>query len=140
LIGAIIAKRKIRAAYDLINRRDLAAFLADWADNATFIFPGDVPSVSGKMEGKEAIEKWWQRFFEQFPKINFNLKNMCVENQFAFGGTNVLAAEWEVTLTNKQGQDFKNTGVTTVNLKGGRAILVRDYISDTDLLRKEFGV
>ena len=56
MIGAMIGKRRVRSAFASLNRRDLPAFLANWAEDATFIFPGDVPGVSGKIEGKKAIE------------------------------------------------------------------------------------
>jgi len=39
--------------------------------------------------------------------------------------TNVTAVEWKVTLTNREGKIFQKQAVTTVNLKGGKAVLVR---------------
>ncbi len=59
MIGAMIAKQKITSAYDALNNRDCEAFLAAWRDDCTFIYPGDLP-VSGKMEGKTAIEKGYK--------------------------------------------------------------------------------
>jgi ketosteroid isomerase-like protein len=56
MIGAMIAKQKIFSGFDALNNRDLEAFLAAWRDDCTFIYPGDLP-VSGKIEGKQAIEK-----------------------------------------------------------------------------------
>ncbi len=76
---------------------------------------------------------------EQFPKINFTLKNICVKNGFALGGTNVLAVEWDFYLTNREGRDFLNSGVTTINVKRGRATLVRDYIFDHEVSKKSMG-
>ena len=66
MIGAMIAKQKISSAFDALNNRDFEAFLAGWRDDCTFIYPGDLP-VSGKMEGKHAIEKWFKNFLDQFP-------------------------------------------------------------------------
>jgi len=68
MIGSLIAKQKIASGYDALNNRDVEAFLAAWRDDCTFIYPGNLP-VSGKMEGKSAIEKWFKNFFDQFPKI-----------------------------------------------------------------------
>jgi len=91
MIGAIIAKKKVSSAFDALNRRDFSAFLSGWRDDCAFIYPGDI-SVSGKMEGKKSIENWFQNFLDQFPKIKFTVKNICVENIFDFVGTNVVTA------------------------------------------------
>ena len=138
MIGAIIAKRKARSGFDSLSQHDLDAFLAHWAEEATFVYPGNL-SVSGEMKGKEAIREWFQRFIDQFPLSSFTLKNICVQNIFALGGTNVLAVEWDVKLNNRDGEEFNNSGVTVISLKGRKAILVRDYIFDLELAKRAWG-
>jgi len=76
MIGAIIAKRKARSSFDCLNRRELHAFLRDWADDATFVYPGNL-SVSGTMEGKPAIDDWFQKFMTQFPDLTRCLLVPC---------------------------------------------------------------
>ncbi|NIV33040.1 MAG: hypothetical protein GWN58_27425, partial [Anaerolineae bacterium] len=51
MIGAVRAKRGVTAGYDTMNRRDLQALMADWDNDAVFIYPGDVPA-SGTYRGK----------------------------------------------------------------------------------------
>jgi ketosteroid isomerase-like protein len=140
MIGALIAKKKVSSAFDALNRRDFSAFLSAWRDDCVFIYPGDI-SVSGKMEGKASIENWFQNFMDQFPKIKFTLKNICVENIFDFVGTNVVMAHWDVDLTNRDGKEIQNSGVTVINIKLGKASLVIDYILDTgDKFKTAWGV
>ena len=140
MIGALIAKNKVSSAFDALNRRDFSAFLSAWRDDCVFIYPGDI-SVSGKMEGKASIKKWFQNFMEQFPKIKFTLKNICVENIFDFVGTNVVMAHWDVDFTNRDGKEIQNSGVTVINIKLGKASLVIDYILDTgDKFKTAWGV
>ena len=140
MIGALIAKKKVSSAFDALNRRDFSAFLSAWRDDCVFIYPGDI-SVSGKMEGKASIKNWFQNFMEQFPKIKFTLKNICVENIFDFVGTNVVMAHWDVDLTNRDGKEIQNSGVTVINIKLGKASLVIDYILDTgDKFKTAWGV
>ena len=138
MIGAIIAKKKARSGFDSLSRHDLDKFLADWADDAMFICPGNL-SVSGEINGKEAIREWFMKYIDQFPISSFNLKNVFVENIFALGGTNTIAVEWDVKLNNRDGEEFDNSGVTIISLKGGKAVLVRDYISDLEVTRKAWG-
>jgi ketosteroid isomerase-like protein len=137
VIGAIIAKRKVRSAFDPLNRRDVLAFLANWAEDAVFIYPGSL-SVSGRVEGKKAIEQWYKKFLEQFPKVNFTVKKVFVQNIFALGGTNVFAMEYNVVLTNREGETFKKNCVAIIHTKKGKAVLVREYI-DTEVDRKAWG-
>ena len=138
MIGAIIATSKARSGFDSLSGHNLEKFMADWADDAMFIYPGNL-SISGEIKGKEAIQEWFKKFIEQFPISSFNLKNICVQNIFALGGTNTLAIEWDVKLTNREGNEFENSGVTIICLKGRKAVLVRDYISDLEVTKKAWG-
>jgi len=138
MIGAIIGKRKVRSVYDYLNKRDLQTFTDGWAEDATFIYPGDI-SASGEIKGKKAIEGWFNKWAEQFPKVNIVVKNIFVSNIFAFGATNVFAVEWDEYATNRDGKDFQYSGVTTIQAKNGLATSVRDYIPDTEILKKAWG-
>ena len=131
MIGALIAKYKINHAFDALNRRDFEAFLSDWRDDCTFVYPGNL-SVSGKFEGKDAIAKWFKSFLEQFPKIEFTVKNLCVDKVFDLVGTNTVAAHWDIDYTNKDGKKIQNSGVTVIKIKFGKALFVKDYIFDTN--------
>jgi len=138
MIGAIIAKRKARASFEELNQGDVHAFLRDWADDAVFVYPANLP-VSGTIEGKPAIDEWFRKFLDQFPGVAFTVKNVCVKNIFAFGGTNVLAVEWDVALTNQRGKEFQNSGVTVITLKKGKAVEARDYIFDFEQVKEAWG-
>jgi len=130
MIGAFIAKMKIRSAFEALNQRDFPAFSAAWRDDCVFIYPGDI-EVSGKFEGRAAIEKWFKNFLAQFPKINFTVKNICVDNVLDFVGTNVVAAHWDIDLTNRDGKIFQNSGITVIEIKFGKALYVKDFLFDT---------
>jgi ketosteroid isomerase-like protein len=138
MIGAIMAKRAVRSGFAALEQRDVDQFVAAWKENATVIYPGDL-SVSGRVEGKGAIKAWFQRFLEQFPEFHFTLKSVCVENIFDLVGTNVVAVEWDISLTNREGKALQNSGVTTIQVERGTGVLVRDYIFDHEALREGWG-
>lgn len=93
------------------------------------------------MEGKASIQKWYQNFMDQFPKIKFTLKNISVKNIFDFVRTNVVTTHWDVDLTNRNGKEIQNSGITMINLKFGKALWDIDYIFDTgDKLKSVWGV
>ena len=126
------------SGFDALNRHDLPKFMAAWAEDATFTYPGNV-SMSGETKGKKAIEAWFTKMMEQFPNINFTVKEVFVSNIFALGATNNIAVEWDVALTNREGKEFQNSGVTTIRIKGGKAVAIRDYISNTDIGKEAWG-
>ena len=131
-------KRLAGSRFDAFSRHDLAKLIAAYAEDSTFTFPGNT-SMSGETKGKKAIEAWFAKVMEQLPKIEFTIKEVYVSNIFAFGATNNIAVEWDVIETNREGKKFHNSGVTTTRIKGGKIVAVRDYISNTDVLKEIWG-
>ena len=138
MIGAIIAKRLAGSGFDALNRHDLTKFMAAWAEDSTFTYPGNT-SMSGETKGKKAIEAWFAKMMEQFPNIDFTVKEVFVSNIFALGATNNIAVEWDVSETNSEGKEFQNSGVTIIRIKGGKAVAIRDYLFNTDILKEGWG-
>jgi ketosteroid isomerase-like protein len=64
----LIAKSKATSSYDLLNARDIKKFLANWHDECTWCYPGNV-SASGEFKGKKAVEDWFQKFLDQFEGV-----------------------------------------------------------------------
>lgn len=129
MIGALVAKKALADTFDALNRHDLPKFMSAWRDDGVFIYPGDIPE-SGTFQGKNAVENWFQRFFEQFPGIRFDVQDICVRNIFDLSGTNVVAVHWNIELTNREGRSGQNSGVTVVSIRRGKVFLVKDFMFD----------
>ncbi len=129
MIGAVIARRGIRDAFRALNQHDLPKFMSAWRDDGVFVYPGDI-SASGTFEGKSSVESWFRNFFDQFPKIHFEIQDICVRDIFAFSGTNVVSVHWNLELTNRDGREGLNCGVTVINIVGGKVSRVKDFIFD----------
>ena len=126
MIGAIIAKSRLRKAFNALNNHDLDAFISGWREDGTFIYPGDF-SVSGTFQGKDAVRGWFENFFRQFPEIQFTVNYVCVDRLFDMTGTNTIAAQWDIDLTNKSGTKLQNIGINVIKLRGGKVTEVRDF-------------
>jgi ketosteroid isomerase-like protein len=124
--------------YELLNQGNLSEFLKDWADDSVFVYPGNA-KVSGTFKGKTKIEKWFKHMIEQYPERKFTIQNVYVRNICAFGATNGAAVEWEIDLKNKKGKEYKNFGVTVIEMKKGKAVAVRDYFRFTEYLKEGWG-
>ena len=83
-----------------------------------------------RFQGKSAVEGWFRRFFEQFPTIQFDVRDICVRNIFDVAGNNVVAVHWNIQLTNREGRVGQNSGVTVVSITRGKVFLVKDFIFD----------
>ena len=129
MIGALIAGKAIAASFQAMNKHDLAGFMSAWRDDGVFIYPGEI-RASGTFSGKTAVEGWFRKFFDQFPKIQFDVQDICVRNIFALGGNNVVAVHWNLQLTNREGRVGQNSGVTVITIRGGRVTQVKDFIFD----------
>jgi ketosteroid isomerase-like protein len=139
MIGALLARRALIGAFDALNRHDLDKFMAAWRDDGVFVYPGEIPE-SGTFAGKDAVEGWFRRFFDQFPGIRFTIQDLCVRNMFDLVGSNVVAVHWNIHLTNRQGREGQNSGVTVVNINRGKVFLVKDFIFDLgDNFKKNWG-
>jgi ketosteroid isomerase-like protein len=129
MIGALVAKKAIAGAFEAMNRHDLPKFMSAWRDDGVFIYPGEI-YASGMFKGKTAVEGFFRNFFDQFPRIHFDVQDICVRNIFALSGTNVVAVHWNIHLTNREGRVGENSGVTVITIKGGKVSLVQDFIFD----------
>jgi len=134
MIGALVARKAIAGSFEALNRHDLTKFMSAWHDDGVFIYPGEI-YASGTFKGKTAVEGWFRKFLDQFPSIKFDIQDICVRNIAALGGTNVVTVHWNIHLTNREGRVGHNSGVTVITIKGGKVVLVKDFIFD---LGREF--
>jgi ketosteroid isomerase-like protein len=135
MLGAILAKREVRKGFDAINRHDLDTLMGMFDEGGVFEFPGDTV-LAGRHDSPETIRAWFKRWFDRMPEIHFTLRHVSVENIFAMGATNVVHAEWDLDETDTDGNSYHVTGVTSFDIKGGKATLIKEYIFDQDVLSR----
>ncbi len=131
MIGAIIAKKSVRAGLEALNRRDVKSFMKSWAEDAVWMYPGNL-SVSGSFRGKRAVWEWFENLMRQFPQLKFTVHSVSVSNVFDLAGNNTAAAHWDVALTNKDGHHLEYSGVTTLTIKKGKVAQGCDYLFAVD--------
>ncbi len=127
MIGAIIAKKNVRAGLEALNRRDVSTFLSPWAEDAVWNYPGDSP-VGGRFIGKKAIRGWFENLLRQMPQLKFTVRSVCVSNVFDLVGNNTAAAHWEVDFTNRYGYRLQYSGVAILTIKKGKVVEGQDFL------------
>jgi hypothetical protein len=79
MVMTMIVKRILRSGMDALNRGDVDAAMAGWADDALYEFPSDI-SVGGRLKGKEEIAGWFRRWIEEYPKRKLTMGNLCLQH------------------------------------------------------------
>jgi ketosteroid isomerase-like protein len=133
MLGAILAKREARKAFDALIRHDLDALMGAFHEDGVFEFPGETV-LGGSFHGKQEIRGWFEHWWERMPVTRFTLRHVSVENIFALGGTNTVSVEWDLDERDTEGHSYSLTGITRLEVVGGKARHVKDYIFDQHVL------
>ena len=137
MIGAIVGRIMATRSADAISRGDLAAYLSRWSGDVTFVCQGEI-SMAGTFTGKDEVKRWHERMLEQFPERRVTITNFYTRNFFGLL-SNDFAAEWEWSGTNKDGRRGRNTGVTILRMRKGKATFVQQYVFEADAQREAWG-
>lgn len=116
--------RAVRTVFRAMNSRDPAELLALLADDAVFHFPGTKP-----IEGPDRIRRFIEILFHRYPKLHFTLGRVIADETAA-------AAEWTNEGENRQGEPYRNAGVTVVEVAGGRIVYLSDTFKDTAIFSR----
>lgn len=130
MIGVFLAKKAILNLFEGLSQHDLSKVMSVTQDDVVYVYPGEIPNVSGTFKGRDAVEGWLRNLFDQFPRIQFDIQNICFQNIFDFTGTNVIAVHWNLQVTNRDGRVGNDSGVSVINIKRGKAFLVTEFIFD----------
>jgi ketosteroid isomerase-like protein len=115
--------------FETLNRRDLPAIVDMWNEDAVFEFPGKTP-ISGRFEGKPAIEAWWRRWVARFTSVHFTVRHVGVIR--VWPGANSALIAWDVDVTTTDGIRGHASGVSLMRERGGKVAFARDYFFDPE--------
>lgn len=138
MLGTLITRSMVRKAFACLNQRDIEAFLFYWADDAVYHYPGKL-SVSGRIEGKEAIRTWFSRLLALYPELVFRVISMYVKDIFSLTPSNSVAVESRIEGVRRDGFKYVNTYVTLIHIKGGKVVLAQDFPFDFDAAKEGWG-
>ncbi|MCA9692167.1 MAG: nuclear transport factor 2 family protein [Myxococcales bacterium] len=121
MIGSLITRAIIRRGFDAMNRGDVDGLMRLWADDCTFFYPGRV-EAGGRFAGKPAVTQWFTRFFTQFPRRRYTVREIGLARLFAMSGDNTVFVHFDLELTSRSGLEAKNGGVSMLRIAGGKAV------------------
>ncbi len=122
--------------YDTLSRRDVAAIVGMWHDDAVFEFPGSTP-MSGRFVGKRAIEAWWRRWADRYASFHFTVTHAAVASVIPGRTATIIA--WEADGTTTDGLSLHASGVSFAQMRGLKIAFARDYFFDPTVLERVWG-
>lgn len=128
----------VQRNYEALNRRDLRAIMSWFADDAVFEFPGNTP-MSGRFEGKPAIEAWWRRWVDRYESVHFTVKHAALGNPLRLNVSNTLFVAWDVETRTVDGFAASASAVSFTKIRRGKVVYARDYFFDPTILESVWG-
>jgi uncharacterized protein len=122
--------------FEALNRRDLAAIVGMWDEDAVFEFPGRTP-MSGRFEGITAIAEWWRRWINRYATVHFTVKHVGIVGLRP--GAPTLLVAWDADGTTVDGIRGQASGVSLTRAHRGKIAFARDYFFDPTVLEMIWG-
>jgi ketosteroid isomerase-like protein len=122
-----IMKAKLRQIFAQLNQGHYDPVLASLAPSFSHSFAGS-HCLGGARSSLSAYRSWFERLFEVFPDIKFEITNLVVHGP---PWNTWVTVEWNDTLTTKDGIARRNSGAHVMHFKWTKATEVRIYI-DTE--------
>jgi ketosteroid isomerase-like protein len=129
---------RIQHMFDAVNRKDLAAVMKGWAEDGVLEFPGR-SSLSGRYEGKVAIEAFFRRWFERMSSIRVTVKHVAFTNPIALDLANTMYVEFDTDQVTTDGLSFHTEVVGVYRLRRRKLVSYREYLFDPDLALAVWG-
>ena len=105
--------------FDLLNKRDMAAFENLLAENVKFYFPKTKPLL-----GKERVMRFFNILLKRFPKLEFKVEGNVVQGPKA-------VVHWTNQGVRKDQEPYNNEGATWLEMEDGKVALISDFFKDT---------
>jgi len=124
-----IVERKLRRAFDALNRGDHAPVLAAFGSPVEHVFFGD-HALAGSRHSIGSIVAWYQRLKTVFPDLQFHILSVAVRGT---PWNTVALVEWRDHFTLRDGSRRSNQGVHVLRLQWGKVVSLRIHC-DTQVL------
>jgi ketosteroid isomerase-like protein len=118
-----LVRRRVRAVFDAIGRRDLEAVLGGLAHDVHHRFAGDHP-LGGERHDLAGVERWFQRLYRLFPELTFDVHRVAVSG---WPHDLTVVVEWTALVTPAAGERYLNHGAHVLRLQRGKVTHLHAY-------------
>ena len=129
MIYRFVVERKLRRAFEALNRGDHAPILASFGPQVEHVFFGD-HALAGSRHDMKSIGPWYARLKKVLPDLQFDIESVVVRGM---PWNTVALVEWRDRFSLRDGTRGANQGVHALRLKWGKVTSLRVYC-DTQVL------
>jgi ketosteroid isomerase-like protein len=128
-----VVEARVRKAWRRLARGDYRYVLEQLATDFEYSFAGD-HALGGTRHSREAMTGWFERLFELFPEIRFEVADVLVKG-WPWRTRAVVLVD---VRANVGGEPYRNEVAQTVDLRWGRIVRIRT-LEDTQKLARALG-
>jgi ketosteroid isomerase-like protein len=129
---------RTQRSMDAMCRKDLAAVMRPWADDSVLEFMGHTP-ISGRYEGKTAIEGFFRRVFDGLDEIRIRVRHVAFSNPVGLTYSNTVYIESEVDATSRDGIAIHDERIAVFEYRHGKVVSMREWAFDPTILEGLWG-
>jgi ketosteroid isomerase-like protein len=129
MIYSSIVERKLRRAFNALNRGDHAPVLAAFGSPVEHTFYG-IHALAGTRRDMGGIAPWYARLKTLMPDLQFEIRSVAVSGM-PWNTTALI--EWRDRFSLPDGSRRANQGVHALQLRWGKVVSLRIYC-DTQML------
>jgi ketosteroid isomerase-like protein len=131
-------EQRAQRSMEAMNRKDLAAVMAPWADGGVFELAGHT-TLSGRYEGKAAIEGLFRRIFQGLDAIRITVKHVALVNPVGFTYNNTIFIEYGVDETSPDGVTIHDERIAVTEYRHGKVVSMREWAFDPTIIEAIWG-
>jgi ketosteroid isomerase-like protein len=131
-----VVRAQIKKLFSELNKGNYEPILGACAPTFEHWFVGKSHALAGRRTSIAVTRSWYERLFNIFPNIQFELHQVLVTG---WPWNTVVAVEWSDYYTLFNGEKRQNCGVHLIRLKWGKGTSVRIYC-DTQLLQENLAI
>ncbi len=131
-------EERTQRSMEAMSRRDIAAVMRPWADDSVLEFMGHTP-ISGRYEGKPAIEGFFRRVFDGVESIRITVRHVAFANPIGLTYNNTVYVESEVDATSRAGVTIHDERIAVFDYRHGKVVSMREWAFDPTILEGLWG-
>jgi ketosteroid isomerase-like protein len=122
-------EKRVQRTFEAIHRKDVAAVMRGWAEDGVLEFPG-TSTLSGRYEGKPAIEAFFRRWFERMDTIRLTVTHVGFANPVTLTYGSTMYVEFETDQKTTDGLSFRTEVAGVYRFRRGKVVFYREYLFD----------
>lgn len=117
-------ERRVRKTFRQLSEGDYESSVREMSPEFVHIFPGD-HALGGVRRTPESMRRWFERLYEIFPNLNFEVKRVLVRG---WPWDTFVAIEWVDRAAPADGIPYVNEGTHVIRLRRRKVVYLHAYL------------